>query len=533
MGYGLGVDIGTSTITVAVLRDGQTRTITLTDDNNEPIRPQAAQDTGPAAAVRALSGSLQAALEAVVQHLGDRPDTLVLTYQARQGRYGRDLMDKAARLAGFDGFTVLSDLEAAAASYANRERLVHGDRFVVYDLGASAFSVGVAGVTGPGVTTLGPTDSVKGVGGADFERLILAEVDHRLDGAVSGLDLQEPVGVRAMERLGQECELAKIELSGQDSAVINVLLPYASARSSTRVRQSEVHLTAEAFEAMIVTPLESTLDATHRALSAAEVAPEELAGVLLIGGSARIPLVAALLSTSLGIPVRVDPEAEGRVALGAALICAVVEPLVITDRTGSSEAAAFAETDEFARPVSPWSARLGQGLVHRRPALAAVAVAAVLLFGGVGYLVIGPDSTIVQATGPAPSSASSDSTDGADPSGATPASSSTAKRAAGSSAAGSSAPTSPTTDPTRPSATSSASNPTAAVPRNSASTAPESGGGTSQPSTTTSTSPTVPATGSPTSSATSSPGPVIKIGDLCYDLSRPLPRGGFAEVPCP
>jgi molecular chaperone DnaK len=531
LGYGLGVDIGTSTISVATLHHGQTRTIVLRDGNGEPIGPQAAQTTGPASAVRALAASLRAVLDAAVDQMGDRPDTLVLTYPARQGRYGRDLMAEAARLAGLDGFAVISDLEAAAASYTSRERLVQGDRFVVYDLGAGAFSVAVAGVTAPGVTTLGPVEGVKGVGGADFDRLILTEVDRRLDGAVSALDLQQPVGARAMERVQQECELAKIQLSSQDGAVVNVLLPYAPARSSTRVRQSEVHLSAAAFEAMIVTSLESTLEVTHRALAAAEVAPEQLAGILLIGGSARIPLVAAVLSTSSGIPVHADAEPAHRVAHGAALLSAAIEPLVIADLSQVPDGPGFTGPAEFARPVPVWSDRLGLGPGHRRRALAAVAVAAVLLLGGVGYLVLGPDSTVVRASGgPAQVSEPATTTGGTGGSGPAPTSPSPVPTDADR-PGGSTAPTSPTASRTRPAATEPA-NPSATVPSGPATGAPTAGSGTTRPSATGSASSSVPPTGSPTASATASPGLIITIGDHCYDLSRPVRGGGFAEVPC-
>jgi actin-like ATPase involved in cell morphogenesis len=521
LGYGLGVDIGTSSISVAVLQDGQTRALTLSDDNGEQLRPRVAADTGPAATVQALTDTLRSILDGVVGQLDEWPETLVLTCQPRQGRYGRDLMDKAARQAGLDQFTVISDLEAAAAHYAHRERLVEGDEIAVYELGASAFSVAVARLTSAGIT-IGPVGTVKGVSGDDFDRLIAADVDRQLDGAVSALNVDEPVGSRAVDRLGHECEHAKIQLSEHENAIVQVLLPYSPARSSTRVRQSEVQLTRSAFEAMIVTALEATAEATHRALQSAQVTPEQLAGVLVIGGSARIPLVSAVLSTSLGRSVHVDPEAVEGVALGAALISGAVEPLTVGEATTLLAGPASTAPDEFSRPVTPWPARLSQGLVHRRRTVIAVA-AALVLFIGASYLALDPGSKI-RSGGPAAELA--EPSERADPS--REPTGSAKQTTTGAATDG----TETSTDRTRAGSTDAASDPTR-TGSDPTTIAPSSGTGTQSPVTTSPSGATPSGTGSATPSVSPSPGLVVRIGPLCYDVSVPDQFGNFPVVPCP
>jgi len=75
---------------------------------------------------------------------------------------------------------------------------------------------------------------------------------------------------------------------------------------------------------MIAPSLEDTVEAMHRALRSAGVAPEALSAVLLAGGSSRIPLIAQLLSTALGRPVVADPHPEHSIAMGAAVATAEV-----------------------------------------------------------------------------------------------------------------------------------------------------------------------------------------------------------------
>jgi len=526
VGYGLGVDIGTASISVAVRQDGKTRTFGLADDRITPAGPQ---DTGPTFAVRTLAATLRSVLESVSDELGDLPDTVVLAHQARAGRYGQDLMNEAARLAGLDGFTLVRDIQAAATHYAIRERLVPGDQFVVYDLGASAFSVVVAGVTESGVTTVGPTESVNGVGGDDFDTLILADVDRQLAGAVSGLNLAEPVGVRALERLSRESERAKVALSGQDSVVMNVLLPDAPSRSVSRVSQSEVQLTRDAFEAMIVTPLELTLEATHRALSSANVTPDQLAGVLLIGGSAQIPLVSDMLSTSLGVPVHVDPEAVACVALGAAQISGSVAPVVVSGRAGLLGEIPFGETPfgaspEHLLPARRGSADSGQGLMRHRRTMAAVA-AALLLFGGVGYVALSPDSPVTQTAGPVDPTQDESQT-GQLPSPQFTADPTTPNGSAGTSKRDNADRTVPTAS------TGSAQDRSGASP--SGSGGPGDATGT-PPVATSGSIPTSSSSSSPTATPTSTdPGLIIRVGRNCYDLGgTPNDRGQFPVVPCP
>ena len=83
--------------------------------------------------------------------------------------------------------------------------------------------------------------------------------------------------------------------------------------------QTAVRLTRAEFEAMIRPQLEDSVDALHRAVASAGLAPSDLSAVLLVGGSSRIPLVAQLVSAAFDRPVAVDADPKNAIALGAAL----------------------------------------------------------------------------------------------------------------------------------------------------------------------------------------------------------------------
>src|SRR5262249_55826144 len=125
------------------------------------------------------------------------------------------------------------------------------------------------------------------------------------------LDMRDPQTTVALARLRQDAVLAKEALSVDTETVLPVFLPG---------RHFDVRLTRAEFEEMVRAPIESTIGALARTLRSAQVGPEELSAVLLVGGSSRIPLVAQMVSEELGRPTVVDTHPKYAVALGAATL---------------------------------------------------------------------------------------------------------------------------------------------------------------------------------------------------------------------
>jgi YVTN family beta-propeller protein len=267
---------------------------------------------GTSHAVTDLLGALlQEVLARVGAERGGAPEEVVLTHPANWGPFRRELFEEVPRFAGLATALTVSEPEAAAAYYAATRRLSEGAVIAVYDLGGGTFDATVLQRNADGIEILGSPEGIERLGGADFDEAVLAHVNHATGGALSELDLGDTRTVVALARLRQDCVLAKEALSLDTEATIPVFLPG---------RHLDVRITRAEFEDMIRAPVESTIGTLTRALRSADVAPNRLSAVLLIGGSSRIPLVSEMISRELGRPTVVDAHPKHSVALGAAIL---------------------------------------------------------------------------------------------------------------------------------------------------------------------------------------------------------------------
>jgi cell division ATPase FtsA len=113
----------------------------------------------------------------------------------------------------------------------------------------------------------------------------------------------------AAQRLRAECRQAKETLSVDSDVTIPVLLPGIN---------TTVRLTRSEFEELIRPSVGETVAALRRAARSAGLRMHEVARILLVGGSSRIPLVAELLRAETGRPVALDAHPKHAIALGAA-----------------------------------------------------------------------------------------------------------------------------------------------------------------------------------------------------------------------
>jgi molecular chaperone DnaK len=186
--------------------------------------------------------------------------------------------------------TFCAEPQAVAAAYSMREWIDIGNTVAVYDLGGGTFDVAVLRKTGDKTfCTLGIPQGIGRLGGTDFDDAVFGHVL----AAVPALSELEPEAAeegrlqRSFALCRRECTDAKEALSVDTEVTIPVLLP--------RI-QSQVHLTRAEFEDLICPQVAETVEALRRTLRSADVAPEDLDAVLLVGGSSRMPLVAQLLS---------------------------------------------------------------------------------------------------------------------------------------------------------------------------------------------------------------------------------------------
>lgn len=254
-------------------------------------------------------------VETVVRAQGGRPPaSVVLTHPANWGPYKRDLLDKAAEVAGLTSVTLITEPQAAAISYSSQERVDEGAVVAVYDLGGGTFDAAVLRKDADGgFTALGSPEGIERLGGIDVDAALFAHVTAAIGEAYETLDPDDPQALAAVSRLRMDCTQAKEGLSLDSEIRVPVLLPSV---------QTEVRVTRTELEEMVRPTLAETVTALERALRSASLTPDMVDHVLLVGGSSRIPLVSQLVSSGLGRPVAVDAHPKHAIALGAAILAA-------------------------------------------------------------------------------------------------------------------------------------------------------------------------------------------------------------------
>lgn len=234
---------------------------------------------------------------------GGAPGTVTVTYPATWGSYRRTIVENALAGVGFGTAQLVGAGTAAVASRADFDGVAVGQVVAVYDLGGDfELTFLERGVDGDFVVRSG--GCVEQHGGADFDDAVFAHVGSTLE-----LESADAVSPAALSRVWQTCTAAKEALSFDTEVTLPVDLDSSSA---------EVHLVRAEFEALIDDLVRSTIGTVRRQRERAGI--HELAGILLVGGSARVPLVAELLSEEFRTPIVIDRDPAASVALGAATL---------------------------------------------------------------------------------------------------------------------------------------------------------------------------------------------------------------------
>jgi hypothetical protein len=248
------------------------------------------------------------------------PEPVVLTYPAGWGAPRRGVLAEAGARAGLGPVTLVSEPIAAAAYYLTvlRRELPPGAALVVVDVGAGTADVAVVrGGAGAGLEVV--AQAGLDVGGLDVDAALVDRLGAVVAAAEPDVwravaEPSTPVERRDRLVLWQEVRAAKESLSRLSSAPVHV--PGYPAG---------LHLTREELEAVATPLLEPVGELAARVVQGAGHGPElgagpgpgQLAGVFLVGGGSRIPLLARLLHARLGVAPTVVERPETVVAEGA------------------------------------------------------------------------------------------------------------------------------------------------------------------------------------------------------------------------
>lgn len=238
---------------------------------------------------------------------GESADQVVVTHPAAWGPYKRDLLKAAAADQGLQDITLLPEPAAAAIHYQARHRVSDGDTIAVYDMGGGTFDVSLLERRG-GEYSIRATGGLDRAGGLDLDDVVFGLVSDTISNAFDELDTEDPEAQRAVARLREECTRAKIGLSYDTRVIVPVVLP--GLVTEVLVQRAE-------FEALISPLIDRTIEATEQAIARANLDASP-SGILLVGGSSRVPIITQRLTQAFGVEVVVDTHPKHAVALGAA-----------------------------------------------------------------------------------------------------------------------------------------------------------------------------------------------------------------------
>jgi hypothetical protein len=240
------------------------------------------------------------------------PGGVVLTHPAAWGTIRREILVDAAARAGLSDPVLVAEPVAAAAYFAEvlGHELVAGQCVVIFDLGAGTFDVTVVKKHAGEDLDILAADGLDDLGGLDFDALVVsmigAQAGARAEGWEQLLHPRTPAERRFARLLWDDARGAKEALSRLSTATVSV-----------PSLDFDAHLTREQFEVAARPLLTRTVRATAAVLRAARVPDDAVAGLFLVGGSTRIPLVATLLFQELHIRPIVLEQPETVVAEGA------------------------------------------------------------------------------------------------------------------------------------------------------------------------------------------------------------------------
>ena len=261
-------------------------------------------------------------------YLGQPVTEAVITVPAYFTDAQRQATKDAGKIAGLEVKRIINEPTAAALAYGvDKEQ---AQKIMVYDLGGGTFDVSILEID-DGVIEVLATAGNNRLGGDDFDQCIMKYLVSEFK-RTDGIDLSGDKV--AMQRLKEAAEKAKIELSGVTSSNIN--LPYITA-DATGPKHLDVTLTRAKFNELTGHLVDATMGPVRQAMSDAGLKPSDLAKVLLVGGSSRIPAVVEAVKNFTGSEPFKGINPDECVAMGAALQAGVltgdVKGLLLLDVT--------------------------------------------------------------------------------------------------------------------------------------------------------------------------------------------------------
>ncbi|HEX9362904.1 MAG TPA: molecular chaperone DnaK [Candidatus Dormibacteraeota bacterium] len=284
------------------------------DDRAVVVVPNANKEFTPEELSAMILQKLKADAEA---YLGEKVTDAVITVPAYFNDSQRQATKNAGQIAGLNVLRIINEPTAASLAYGLEKKA--NETILVFDLGGGTFDVSVLDV-GDGVFEVKSTNGDTHLGGDDYDRRVVDWLADEFK-KQNGIDLK--ADRQALQRLTEAAERAKIELSSRLETTIN--LPFITA-DQTGPKHLEMTLTRAKFESLTADLTERTRQPFLSALKDANLTPQQIDEVVLVGGATRMPIIQQLVKDLLGgkEPHKgVNPDEV--VAVGAAIQAGVLK----------------------------------------------------------------------------------------------------------------------------------------------------------------------------------------------------------------
>jgi molecular chaperone DnaK len=252
--------------------------------------------------------------------LGEAVTEAVITVPAYFNDSQRQATKDAGRIAGLEVKRIINEPTAAALAYGMDKQ--EGDKVIaVYDLGGGTFDISIIEideVEGEHTFEVLATNGDTHLGGEDFDNRLINYLVAEFK-KDQGMDLTtDPL---AMQRLKEAAEKAKCELSSAQQTDVN--LPYITADGSGP-KHMNIKVTRAKLESLVEDMVKATLIPLAQALKDADLSVSDINDVILVGGQSRMPMVQKAVTEFFGKEPRKDVNPDEAVAAGAAIQAGVL-----------------------------------------------------------------------------------------------------------------------------------------------------------------------------------------------------------------
>ena len=248
-------------------------------------------------------------------YLGEEVTDAVITVPAYFNDSQRQATKDAGKIAGLNVQRIINEPTAAALAYGLEKK--KNEKIAVFDFGGGTFDISILDI-GDNVFEVLSTNGDGHLGGDDLDEVLINYLADEFK-KTEGIDLRQDA--MAHQRLKEAAEKAKCELSSQLESTVN--LPFITADASGP-KHLQITISRSKFESLAEAILERLKEPCRKAITDAKLSNSEIAEVLLVGGSTRMPMVQQIVKDIFGKEPNKSINPDEVVALGAAIQGAVL-----------------------------------------------------------------------------------------------------------------------------------------------------------------------------------------------------------------